>query len=68
VVVRDGRRVNLTSCRDAFNGYQKGKCFYCFGDISAEADSGRLADVDHFLPRMLGQLDEPLRLDDVIRD
>ena len=65
MVVRDGRRANLTSCRDALNGYQKGKCFYCFGDISVEDASERLADVDHFLPRVLGQLDEPLRLNGV---
>jgi len=63
VVVREGRRANLTSCRDALNGYQKGKCFYCFGDISVEDASEQLADVDHFLPRVLDQLDEPLRLD-----
>jgi hypothetical protein len=65
VVVRDGRRTNLTSCRGALNGYQKGKCFYCFGDISVKDASKLLADVDHFLPRVLVQLDEPLRLDGV---
>ena len=27
-------RKNVTSCRDALNGYQKGKCFYCFEKIS----------------------------------
>ncbi|SVE06614.1 uncharacterized protein METZ01_LOCUS459468, partial [marine metagenome] len=27
------RRKNVTSSRDALNGYQKGKCFYCFKDI-----------------------------------
>jgi hypothetical protein len=28
------RRTGITPCRDALNGYQKGKCFYCFGDVS----------------------------------
>ena len=28
------RRKAVTSARAALNGYQKGKCFYCFDDIS----------------------------------
>ena len=48
-----GRRVDVTSCRDALNGYQKGKCFYCFADISIESGSENLGDVDHFFPRKL---------------
>jgi len=28
------RRMAVTSARAALNGYQKGKCFYCFDDIS----------------------------------
>lgn len=47
------QRPVVTSCRDALNGYQKGKCFYCFTDISVETDSDRLADVDHFFPHAL---------------
>jgi hypothetical protein len=47
------RRVSVTSSRDALNGYQKGKCFYCFGDISVVAGSANLADVDHFFPHLL---------------
>lgn len=35
------------------NGYQKGKCFYCFSDISIEKSSDDLADVDHFFPHLL---------------
>ncbi|MBY5923385.1 HNH endonuclease domain-containing protein [Ferrimonas balearica] len=49
------RRVNITSCRDSLNGYQKGHCFYCYTPISVEPHSPRLADVDHFLPWMLNQ-------------
>lgn len=48
---RDGR-VAVTSCRSALNGYQKGRCFYCFTEISI--DSGvDLVDVDHFFPWVL---------------
>lgn len=45
------RRVDLTSVRDALNGYQKGKCFYSFQDISI-SDSNNMAEVDHFIPHM----------------
>lgn len=47
------RRTNITSCRSALNGYQKGKCFYCFGDISIISGTRDLTDVDHFFPRVL---------------
>lgn len=46
-------RKPITSCRDALNGYQKGKCFYCFADISVTPKSEDLADVDHFFPHTL---------------
>ncbi|WDD36004.1 HNH endonuclease domain-containing protein (plasmid) [Nostoc sp. UHCC 0926] len=49
------RRVDVTSCRDALNGYQKGKCFYSFADISIEPISANLADVDHFFPHSLNE-------------
>jgi HNH endonuclease len=49
------RRVDITSCRDALNGYQKGKCFYSFADISIEAGSKNLTDVDHFFPHSLNE-------------
>ncbi|MBY6107313.1 HNH endonuclease [Ferrimonas balearica] len=49
------RRVNITSCRDSLNGYQKGHCFYCYTSISVEPSSPLLADVDHFLPWVLNQ-------------
>jgi len=51
---RSNRRVNVTSCRDALNGYQKGKCFYCFSDISIEPGTDNLVNVDHFFPHVLG--------------
>lgn len=45
------RRKDVTSCRGALNGYQKGKCFYCFADIHIH--SGGEVDVDHFFPDTL---------------
>ncbi|MBD2110009.1 HNH endonuclease domain-containing protein [Nodosilinea sp. FACHB-13] len=48
-------RVTVTSCRDALNGYQKGKCFYCFNNISISSISPNLCDVDHFLPFVLAK-------------
>jgi hypothetical protein len=46
-------RVDVTSCRDALNGYQKGLCFYCFRTISITSGDAELADVDHFFPHVL---------------
>lgn len=46
------RRVNITSVRDALNGYQKGKCFYSFQDLSIVPGSAQLCAVDHFLPHL----------------
>lgn len=49
------RRVNLSSCRDSLNGYQKGRCFYCFRPISInDSESDDYADVDHFIPKKEG--------------
>jgi hypothetical protein len=47
------RRIDVTSGRDALNGYQKGKCFYCFDDITIDPLSEDLADVDHFFPYLI---------------
>jgi hypothetical protein len=45
-------RITVTKSRDALNGYQKGKCFYCYREISIDEKEG-LADVDHFFPWLL---------------
>jgi hypothetical protein len=45
------RRRSVTSSRPALNGYQKGKCFYCFSDIYLEG--ALVPDVDHFFPHVL---------------
>jgi hypothetical protein len=44
------RRISVTSARAALNGYQKGKCFHCFANISIATGDAELADVDHFFP------------------
>jgi hypothetical protein len=49
-VFEGDRRTNVTSCRDSLNGYQKGRCFYCFDRISIVSGSAHLCEVDHFLP------------------
>jgi hypothetical protein len=46
------RRVDITSVRDSLNGYQKGKCFYSFLDISIIQGSSDICHVDHFLPHV----------------
>jgi 5-methylcytosine-specific restriction endonuclease McrA len=56
VMAGDGRhRVDVTSSRDALNGYQRGLCFYCFQSISLDMSSPRATEVDHFYPHSLGQ-------------
>ena len=45
------RRRAVTSARPALNGYQKGRCFYCFGHISVT--DGSSTHVDHFFPHRL---------------
>ena len=47
------RRTSLTGCREALNGYQNGKCFYSFEEISIGPNSERMADIDHFFPHVL---------------
>jgi hypothetical protein len=46
------KRVDITSVRDSLNGYQKGKCFYSFMDISIIQGSPDICHVDHFLPHV----------------
>jgi len=46
-------RKDVTSARDALNGYQKGKCFYCFDSISIQKNSPSIGEVDHYIPHSL---------------
>ena len=50
------KRVDITSVRDSLNGYQKGKCFYSFMDISIIQGSADICHVDHFLPHVNKQV------------
>lgn len=54
-VDEESRRKDVTSCRDALNGYQKGKCFYCYDNISVQSGSPFLTEVDHFFPHVLSR-------------
>ena len=46
-------RVNLAGVRDALNGYQKGRCFYCGEPISINDSDGEPVHVEHVVPRTL---------------
>jgi hypothetical protein len=59
------RRKNITSSRDALNGYQKGKCFFCFDRISVNPKSEFLAHVDHFFPHVLKDTDLGQKVDGI---
>jgi hypothetical protein len=60
-----GRRAMVARSRDALNGYQKGRCFYCYSEVTVVAAHAALADVDHFFPRVLLQLGVRMPLDGV---
>ena len=53
VINKNNRRKAVTSSRNALNGYQKGKCFFCFDIISIRQNSPNIAHVDHFFPYIL---------------
>lgn len=53
VLDENKKRQDVTSSRDALNGYQKGKCFYCYKNISIEQGNENSCDVDHFFPHIL---------------
>jgi len=59
------RRKSVTSAKDALNGYQKGKCFYCFSDISINGSDELVCDVDHFFPHTLKSVIRGANLDGV---
>ncbi len=47
------KRRDVTSSKDALSGYQKGRCFYCYRNISLEQGNEDSCDVDHFFPHIL---------------
>ncbi len=59
-----GRRKSVTSTRSALNGYQKGRCFYCFSDLRLIGEDFN-TDVDHFFPHSLSAGHATMNLDGV---
>lgn len=59
------RRTTVTSARSALNGYQKGRCFYCYKEISTITGTQDLAEVDHFFPHKLKMCDNNKPIDGV---
>ncbi len=54
IVGQSSRRRSVAGSREALNGYQKGRCFYCFDDIEvSDPNSDAYAEVDHFFPHVL---------------
>lgn len=58
------RRKSVTSSRSALNGYQKGRCFYCFSDLTL-IGAGMNVDVDHFFPHKLKQKNIGINVDGI---
>lgn len=46
------RRIDITSAKASLNGYQKGKCFYSYQDISINSGDNNICSVDHFFPHV----------------
>ena len=61
------RRVDVSAVRDSLNGYQKGRCFYSFQNISIRSSDKNLCEVDHFLPHVNKQahLEQKVNIDGV---
>jgi len=47
------RRKDVSSAKASLNGYQKGKCFYSFQDISINSRDENLCAIDHFFPHVI---------------
>lgn len=59
IVFRDAHsRIDISSCRNVLNGYQKGRCFYSGDAISVDSRAARFCDIDHFFPHSLRQQPE----------
>jgi len=43
-------RKPVTKARKPLSGYQKGKCFFCYDDVSIDSNQINTAQVDHFFP------------------
>lgn len=65
LLIPSSRRKPLTSARNALNGYQKGRCFYCYRPIGTTPEATDLADVDHLFPFVLQERGLTPNLDQV---
>jgi len=61
---REMKRKAVTSSRSALNGYQKGRCFYCFSNLKLTGEALN-TDVDHFFPHRLKRTHQHLNLDGI---
>lgn len=59
------RRKDVTAARNALNGYQKGRCFYCFSHVGVDIGSENLCDVDHFFPHILKHIYPSINIDGI---
>lgn len=59
------RRKDVTAARNALNGYQKGRCFYCFSHVGVDIGSENLCDVDHFSPDILKHTYPSINIDGI---
>jgi hypothetical protein len=53
IVNQNNRRKGVTSSRNALNGYQRGRCFFCYEKISVRQNHPNVCHVDHFFPYSL---------------
>ena len=58
------RRKSVTSSKGALNGYQAGRCFYCYANLRLLGEDIN-TDVDHFFPHKLKQTNLKINLDGV---
>jgi hypothetical protein len=63
VVDGANRRKAVTEARDALNGYQKGRCFYCCCPVSLS--SAEVPEVDHLFAHKLKELGLNINLDGI---
>jgi 5-methylcytosine-specific restriction endonuclease McrA len=63
---RRNKRINITGAKDVLNGYQQGKCFYCYQNISIEANSSDICHVDHYFPKTINDHEKVIRGIDTI--
>ena len=59
LVYETRRRTPITGAREALNGYQKGRCFYCFSPIFIVKGDDSICEVDHVFAWSRGLLGGP---------